>query len=279
MIKPSSRSRLLLALAPLWLAACQPLSLDPFLYDPLPAPEGGYQLSTAVIPAHEDLFVATPDGERIHVAHVPARTPDPGAPVLVYFHGQSNNIGTTWRRIELLYPLGWPIYAVDPRGYGRSSGTPSEAGIVTDLTTLAGFLSETRGHEAGKLVIYGYSLGGAFAVHLATLAAPRALITEATFTSVAALVADGAYAPLPVSFVAESRWDSLGKIAGITSPYLVLHGTADPYVQYRYATQLIDAHRGRHHLLPVPGADHGNVPDVLAEQYLQAIRTFVVTAD
>ena len=49
--------RLLTAM--LVLAGCQPLTLDPFLYDPLAAPAGGYQLSTAVIPAHEDLFVAT----------------------------------------------------------------------------------------------------------------------------------------------------------------------------------------------------------------------------
>ena len=261
-------------------AACQPLTLDPFLYDPLPAPAAGYQLSTAVIPAHEDLFVETPDGERLHLAFVPrapaAQSAAPAGAALVYFHGQSNNIGTAWPRAELLYPLGYPIYMVDPRGYGRSTGKPSEAGIVTDLQAVAKFLTEQRGMVPGQLIIYGYSLGGAFAIHLATLAPPGKLIIESTFTSVAALVADGAYAPLPVSFVADSRWDSLAKIKTITSPLLLFHGTDDQYVQFRYGEELVAAHPGSHRFVPVPGANHTGVPDTLGhESYRAQITAFL----
>jgi pimeloyl-ACP methyl ester carboxylesterase len=266
------------------LSACAPASLDSFLYDPLPAPAGGYQLSTAVVPRHEDLFVPTSDGEKLHVVFVPpAAAPAPGAPqALVYFHGQSNNIGSSWDRIEMLYPLGWPIYAVDPRGYGRSTGTPSESGIDVDLASLTTFLVNVRGHDLTQLVVYGRSLGGAFAVQMATgmarqtPAAPRVLITESAFTSVAALVADGAYAPVPVSFVAKSRWDNLGKIAGVVRPYLVLHGTADPYVRFRYAEELVAAHPGVEQLVAVPGADHGNVPQRLGlDRYVDLVRGFV----
>jgi pimeloyl-ACP methyl ester carboxylesterase len=257
---------------------CEPLSLDPFLYDPLVAPPSGYQLSTAVIPTHEDLFVPTPDGQTLHVVFVPAAAPlAADAPqAIVYFHGQSNNIGTSWPRIEALYPLGWPIYAVDPRGYGRSTGSPSEAGIDLDLESLARYLVDVRKHEPGRLVIYGRSLGGAFAIHLATLAPPRVLVTESAFTSVAALVADGAYAPVPVSFVAKSRWDNLGKIRTVNRPYLVLHGTADPYVRFHYGEELVDAHPGVDQLVAVPGADHGDVPTRLGlAAYHRLIRQFV----
>ena len=253
---------------------CEPLTLDPFLYDPVKAPEGGYQLSTAVIPAHEDLFVATPDGEKVHVAFVPAATA-PG-PVLVYFHGQSNNVGSTWPRIETLYPLGYPIYVVDPRGYGLSTGTPSEAGIGIDLAALAKFLTEQRGIAPGQLIIYGHSLGGAFAIQLATIVAPGWLITESTFTSVEALVKDGAYAPLPVSFAADSRWDNLTKMRAIVSPLLLFHGKADVYVQFRYGEELIAAHGARHQFVPVAGANHTNVPDILGKPiYRDLIAAFV----
>jgi fermentation-respiration switch protein FrsA (DUF1100 family) len=265
-----------LGVAALLLGACAVATLDPFLYDPLPAPAGGYQLSTAIIPAHEDLFVATPDGERLHVAFIPAAAPNPGGTAIIYFHGQSNNVGSTWPRLELLYPLGLPIYAVDVRGYGLSTGSPSESGITIDLRVLSDFFSAHRALPPERRIVYGRSLGGAFATHLATIAPPRALVTESTFTSIAALVADGAYAPLPVSFVAESRWDNLAKIKTLATPYLNLHGTADPYVKYPYAEALIAAHPGRHHLEAVPGADHGDVPDRLGhERYRALIRDFV----
>jgi pimeloyl-ACP methyl ester carboxylesterase len=260
------------------LGGCQSLTLDPFLYDPLPAPAGGYQLSTAVIPAHEDLFVATPDGEKLHVAYVPPAPPAAGRPSLVYFHGQSNNVGSTWPRIETLYPLGYPLYVVDPRGYGLSTGKPSEAGIDVDLAALARFLTDVRGIAPAQLIIYGHSLGGAFAIQLATALAPGPgwLIIESTFTSVAALVADGAYVPLPVSFAADSRWDNLDKIGRLPQPLLLMHGTADEYVQFKYGQQLIAAHPGPHVFLPVAGANHSNVPDTLGKDaYRAAIGAFV----
>jgi fermentation-respiration switch protein FrsA (DUF1100 family) len=257
-------------------AGCEPLTLDPFLYDPLKAPEGGYQLSTALIPAHEDLFVATPDGETLHVAFVPSATAAPDAPVLIYFHGQSNNVGSTWPRIETLYPLGWPIYVVDPRGYGQSTGTPSEAGIDVDLAALARFLTEQRGIAPARLVVYGHSLGGAFAIQLATVVAPGWLITESTFTSIEALVKDGAYAPLPASFAAQSRWDNLTKLRGLSTPLLLFHGTADVYVQFRYGEDLVAAHGARHQFVPVTGASHTDVPDVLGKpHYRDLIAGFV----
>jgi pimeloyl-ACP methyl ester carboxylesterase len=213
------------------------------------------------------------------VAYVPPRLPGTQAnQPIVYFHGQSNNIGTAWPRAELLHPLGHPLYLVDPRGYGRSTGKPTEAGIVTDLQAVARFLTEQRGITPGQLVIYGYSLGGAFAIHLATLLPPGKLIIESTFTSVAALVADGAYAPLPVSFVADSRWDNLTKIKTITTPLLLFHGTADPYVQFRYGQELIAAHPGVHQLVPAPGALHGNVPDTLGnDRYRELIAGFLAS--
>jgi pimeloyl-ACP methyl ester carboxylesterase len=256
--------------------ACEPLHLDPFLYDPLPAPAGGYQLSTAVIPGHDDLFFATPDGEKLHVAYVPPKSSAPaGAPALVYFHGQSNNVGSSWERAENLYPLGWALYMVDLRGYGLSTGTPTEEGLMTDLAALAKFLTEQRGIAPGQLVIYGHSLGGAFAIHLATIVKPRALVIESTFTSIAALVADGAYAPLPVSFAATSRWDNLAKIKTITSPLLLFHGTDDQYVMFRYGQELIAAHPGRHQFVPVEGANHSSVPATLGlQRYRDIIAAF-----
>jgi fermentation-respiration switch protein FrsA (DUF1100 family) len=105
---------------------------------------------------------------------------------------------------------------------------------------------------------------------------PVALVTESAFTSVAALVRDGAYADLPRSFVARSSWDNVGVLASYPGPYLNLHGTADPYVQFRYAEELVAAHPGPHALEAVGGADHGNVPETMGlDQYRGRLREFL----
>ncbi len=253
------------------LAGCQ--SLDGFLYDPLEA--DGHDLSTAVIPSHEDLTIRTPDGETLHAVFVPSSGRRPEV-TLIYLHGQSHHIGKSWPRIEYLYPLGYNIVALDPRGYGKSTGTPTEKGLQIDLAATRAFLLDRPDVDAKHLVYYGRSFGGALAIELAAQAAPAALITESTFTSVAAMVKDGAYVDLPRSFVANDRWDSIGKIRDIAAPYLVLHGTADPYVQFKYAGELVAAHRGPHQLVAVSGADHGNLPEVMGQvEYRRSIASFV----
>jgi pimeloyl-ACP methyl ester carboxylesterase len=270
-------------------AGCSAQRLDSFLYDPLRAPPRHYDVSTAVIPAYEDVFVTSADGVKIHVAFIPASSAAGAHPdvTMLYFHGQSNDVGTTWPRLELLYPLGVNLAAVDPRGYGMSGGEPSEPGIHGDLQAVWDQLPVMKGLDPTKLVIYGRSLGAAFAIDLAAARTPAALITESAFASVEALVRDGAYVDLPVGFVADSRWDNLAKIPRVAAPYLALHGLADDYVKYQYSQQLTAAHTAGQPGQPtqlelVAGADHGDAhgpPPTLnarvPSSYVELLRTFL----
>jgi fermentation-respiration switch protein FrsA (DUF1100 family) len=276
-----STMRLLPALASvLLLTGCGPARLDGFLYDPKPAPAGGYQLSTDVIPAHEDLFIPTPDGEMLHAAFITSsgRRPDV---TLLYFHGQSSNIGTSWVRMEYLYPLGYNLAIIDPRGYGLSTGTPSELGIQIDEQAARAFVAARPDVDIARLVYYGRSFGAALAIDLAFREQPAALIEESGFASVQALIADGAYVDLPRSFVADSQWDSLAKIPFVKAPFLALHGTADPYVQPRYSEALARGHRqgapsAVTELVMVSGADHGNVPEIMSlPSYRETLARFI----
>jgi pimeloyl-ACP methyl ester carboxylesterase len=267
---------------------CGPQRLDGFLYDPLKAPPGDYQVSTAVIPTHESLSVPS-GGETIDVEFIPAPTTSGAHPdvTLIYFHGQSNDVGTTWPRLELLYPLGVNIAAVDPRGYGKSTGTPSEPGIHADVQAVWDALPAMKGLDPKKFVIYGRSLGAAFAIDLAAARTPSALVTESAFASIAAMVRDGAYVDLPPGFVADSRWDNLAKIPTVAAPYLALHGLVDDYVRYQYSQELTAAHEAAQptfatELVLVPGADHGDAhgpPPTLnamkAGSYVDLLRTFL----
>ncbi len=256
-------------------AACQPLKLDPFLYDPLPATS--YTLSNAIIPAHEDLLIPTEDGQTLHAVWVASsgRRPDI---TLLYFHGQSNNIGTSWPRLELLYRLGFNLVTLDPRGYGKSTGTPNEAGINHDLRAFYDVIVKRPDVQRKNLIHYGRSFGGAWAIELSIAHPPAVLITESAFTSVAALIRDGVVVDFPRSFVARDAWDNLSKVAALHTPALFLHGSADPFVQPRYARELATAHPGPHELILVPGADHGDVPQRMGlDVYLDTIRHFIET--
>ena len=268
-------------------AGCSRQRLDGFLYDPKKEPPGADQVD-AGIPSHEHLSVAS-GGETIDVVFIPAADVPGARPdvTMLYFHGQSNDIASSWPRLELLYPLGVNLAAVDPRGYGQSTGTPSEPGIHADVQAVWDALPGLKGVDPAKFVIYGRSLGAAFAIDLASVRTPSALVTESAFTSIADLVRDGVYVDLPVSFVADSRWDNLAKIPGVAAPYLAMHGLADDYVRFQYSQELTAAHTTgqpaqKTQLELVPGADHGDdhgpPPTLNARQpgsYVALLRTFL----
>jgi uncharacterized protein len=265
-------------------AGCHPVTLDPFFYDPLPAPAGGYQLSTAIIPAFETLTVTTPDGQTLNGAFIPSSGRRADITV-IYFHGQSNNLGTTWPRLEYLYPLGYNIAMVDPRGYGLSTGTPTESGLQIDERAIWDAVTTHAGVDPTRMVIYGRSLGSGLAIDLAfQLAArtpPAVLVTESAFASIASFVRDATYVELPASFVSSSSCDNLAKVPKIPSPYLLFHGSADDYVDPKYSQELFAAHApaGPTVMTPVPGANHDDVPETLGlDTYRGDIQSFVETA-
>ena len=244
--------------------------LDSFLYAPVKTddyklPNGVYELS----------FPST-DGVTLYAAYV--QGPEPIT--LVYCHGQGGDITDSWPRIELLEPLGYSLFIWDYRGFGKSTGTPSERGIQDDEETLWTTFHSQDPLKGNKLVYYGRSFGGAPCIDLATRHPPSALIEESTFTSVDALVADGAYVDLPRSYVSDDSWNSLQKIATLGAvPFLALHGAADDYVQPKYSQQLAAAHPGTTELVLVPGADHSNVPDKMGDDnYRATIDAFVRAA-
>jgi hypothetical protein len=264
-------------------SACSPERLDAFLYDPLRAPAGGYQLSTSVIPTYRHLSVPSTDGVKLDVVFIPAGGAHADVTML-YFHGQSNDIGTSWPRLELLYPLGVNLAAVDVRGYGLSTGAPSEPGIHDDVQAVWDQLPALAGVDASKFVLYGRSLGAAFAIDLAAVRTPAAVVTESAFTSIAALVRDGAYVDLPPGFVTDARWDNLAKIPGVAAPYLAMHGLADDYVRYQYSQELTAAHAAAQpafatELELVADADHSDAhgpPPTLGEPaYLVLLSKFL----
>lgn len=252
------------------------LTLDSFLFNPDPEPEEGYDFSDSTIPhaLYERLTLTAEDGTPIDAFWVEAFS----EATILYFHGNGENIAHYWERVELLYDLHYNVLIIDYHGYGASGGEPSEEGCAMDARAAYDHAVDERGVDPAALVYYGYSLGGAVAIHLAAERPPAALITEAAFGSIQDFVHDSLGLDFPPSLLADSIFDNVGQVGGIPAPYLILHGTEDHFVAFRYAEELRDARAGspeRTVLHPAVGAEHGDIPYVDLLDYAVTVADFV----
>ena len=182
----------------------------------------------------------------------------PSTPVTVlYLRGNDGNLGTELPRLQALHLHGLPILVIDYRGYGRSSGpAPSEAQVYDDATAAWDYRVREKGIAAGWIILYGHSLGGAIAAELALRRGNAcALVLEGAFTSMADM-ARLEYPLIPADWLLNQRFDTAGKLARLTMPILLVHGTADTVVPASMSRQLQESADRRTQLLLIEGAGH-----------------------
>jgi pimeloyl-ACP methyl ester carboxylesterase len=148
----------------------------------------------------EDVRIRTADRVDLHGWYVAAPA---GAPVVILCHGNAGNIAHRLDWLEMFCGMGCAMLLFDYRGFGRSSGTPTEQGTYLDAQAAWDNLTNTKGFSPRNIVIVGESLGGPIAAHLAKDVGPGALILVSTFTSVPNL-ASNLYWYLPVRLLAFS---------------------------------------------------------------------------
>ena len=217
--------------------------------------------------AFRDVAFSAEDGVRLHGWLIPGRTPT----TLLYSHGNGGNIGDRVTIARLLVDeLGVGVFMYDYRGYGRSEGTPSEAGLVSDaLGARAALLRE--GVAAARVVYFGRSLGAAVTVDLALAHPPRALVLESPFASVRAM----ANTVLPgAGYLFRTRWDSLAKVQRLRAPLLVLHGDADEVVPYAQGRAVFAAAPEPKTFVTIRGGRHYDM-DAGWSEYWTAWRAFL----
>ena len=166
--------------------------------------------------------------------------------------------------------LGVGVFMYDYRGYGRSEGTPSEAGLVSDaLGARAALLRE--GVAPDDIVYFGRSLGAAVTVDLALAHPPRGVVLESPFASVRTM----ANRVLPgAGFLFRTRWDSVAKIRDLRAPLLVLHGDADETIPVAQGLAVFAAAPEPKKFFTIRGGRHYDMDAAWAE-YWAAWRTFL----
>lgn len=204
----------------------------------------------------QELELKTADGERLVAWAV---DPHPGKPVILYFHGNGGNFA--YGRVEKFWQLtagGAGLLAISYRGYGGSTGSPTEAGLHLDAD--AAYEAAVARYGATRLVGYGESLGTGVMTQLAARRPLKAVVLEAPFLSTVA-VAKKLFGWLPISLLMRDQFRSDLAIANINAPLLVIHGVRDEVIPYEQGKALFELARAPKQFLSVPGGRHNDLTD------------------
>lgn len=184
---------------------------------------------------YQDLTLEASDHKKINAWFVPS---DIKAPVIYFLHGNGGNMGDRILKISFFHNLGLNVFIIDYRGYGQSSGKPSEKGLYADALAGYRYLCGILKIPADHIVLYGESLGSAVAIDLAAKEPTGGLIIECGFTSVADM-AKKFYPYLPAVLIAD-RYDSYSKVAQIKILKLFIYSPQDEIVPFVLAKKLFD---------------------------------------
>lgn len=222
--------------------------------------------AAAGLPEAEEVTLNTSDGERIIAWHV---APRDNKPAIIYFHGNGGALRYRAERFRRLVHNGIGLIAVEYRGYGGSSGSPSEAGLIADGEAAYAFAAAR--YPAQQLVLWGESLGSGVAIALAAEKPVGRVILEAPFTSAAA-VASLRYWYLPVRLLMKDQFRSDERIGKITAPVLILHGVHDRIVPFAMGEQMFAMTTAPRHIVRFLDGDH---EDLDANGALHAVARFL----
>lgn len=191
---------------------------------------------------YEAVHLNTPDGEALHAWFIPG---DQNQPVVLFCHGNNSNISSPshLKLLELLHSLGLSTIIFDYRGFGRSTGSPDQAGTYRDAEAVWKHLVQSRRYAGRDIIIWGKSLGGGPASYLASQHQNcRALVLEATFTSVPD-VARRMFPFLPVTWIIRHEYPVHRHVVKVDSPVLVMHSPADETIPCRLGRRVFEAAR------------------------------------
>jgi pimeloyl-ACP methyl ester carboxylesterase len=214
--------------------------------------------------------LSTADGESVAGWFVPA----PAARgTLLYLHGNGGNIGHRLDRIEVFHRLGLNTLIIDYRGYGASSGTPSEEGTYQDALAAWIYLTRHKRLDPGGIVVFGESLGGSIAAWLAARHPPAALVVYGSFTSVPDL-AQAMYPMFPAAWLARYRYDTRAALNQVSCPVLIMHSPQDEIIPFSHGQALLAAARGPKRLVELRGG-HNDAAQVSRQVYARELAAFL----
>lgn len=183
--------------------------------------------------------------------------------LIVYFHGNGGHIYGRIPQLLVMSEIA-NVFIFSYRGYGKSAGEPTEAGVYQDARAALRYARDTLGFAPAQTVLYGRSLGAAVAVEVARDRAHAALILISPFLSGRAMADHRGLGWVPGL---GRPFDSAGKLDALALPVLIVHGTHDWIVPFEQGRALYDLYSGRKDFKAVAGAGHNDLAAVAGDAY------------
>lgn len=207
----------------------------------------------AGLAAVAERVLETPDGARVIAWYGAAK---PGQPTILYFHGNAGSLETRSERIRKYMARGLGVFMMTYRGFGGSTGAPSEAANVADAK-LAYDRLVASGVAPRDVIVYGESLGTSVAVQVAAAREVAGLVLDAPYTSMVDLAA--LHHPfIPGRWFMTDRYETARHIGQAHVPLLILHGEEDSIVPVAMGREIFARAAPPKMIKTFPGAGHDN---------------------
>jgi uncharacterized protein len=220
---------------------------------------------------YRDLELESDDGERLHGWWIGTRT-DPLGHLLVC-HGNAGNVGDRVPHAALLTAAGFDVLLFDYRGYGRSSGRPSEEGTYRDARAALACLLDQPGIDPARIFYLGESLGGAVALNLALERPPAGVVLLSAFTGIRDL--GRLHYPFVPPALVPDAYPTLRRIRELHAPLLVLHGERDEIVPLSHGKALFESAPEAKRLHVFPGVGHNDLVPLAGAELARVITSWV----
>lgn len=201
--------------------------------------------------------VRIPAGEGINLLGWWRPPANDATPVVLLFHGNAGHLGYRAEKARLLLDAGYGVLLASWRYNAGAGGAPGEEALIADGRAALTFL-EAQGIKAGRVVVYGESLGSGVAVALAAERDLAGVVLESPFSSVAE-VAQYHFWYLPARWLVLDEFDSVTRIRRVREPLLLVHGADDTLIPVRFARELYDAAPGPKEARFLTGAGHNDL--------------------
>ena len=194
----------------------------------------------------------TADGESLDIWRL---APKDDMPTILYFHGNGGHLGFRTHFFQAAQQVGYGVMMVSYRGYGKSTGSPSEQGFYADAKAAYVHLRQSVAEE--QIILFGESIGTGVVMELARGKSVRAVVLQAPFTSAVQLASE-IYPWLPVKMVMKDRFDSISKVSDVKAPVLVLAAREDYIVPLAHSQALFEALDGPKDMVVFDGIGHND---------------------
>ncbi len=221
-------------------------------------------------PHFRELFIKTKDGKTLQsflFANDSSKT------ILLYFHGNAGNASHRFPELIKFAEMGINVFAVSYRGFGKSTGHPSEKGIYKDGIAAYEYIRDTLNFKESNIFICGRSIGTTAAINTAMDKKIKGLLLVTPLTNAKEYAAFHGLGYL--SFIAGNAFDNIGKVNKITCKVMIIHGTDDEVIPYSQGKKLFDAVLGEKSFITITNGTHNALELQDSLTYWTSIQQFL----